>query len=547
MRKQLITIPFEQIIAEMTAKDLSYNRGSDSDNVGNKSNWVRSSVGIVGYAPTYSIVSFRIHSVSRPNLAHRTYVQFLDLEKLKKQIGELGDRGGIFEDPVKAREIILSIIQSDIKVHCTCESWKYFRSYQMTQLDAAIFPETRPPVRNDPSLSRTHMCHHLFATIKYLFTYEQHLVKFLMMNDKAIANSLKIDANTAAEEQLQDIIDTWTEKIGDSADDEKLGDVLKSRIVNVLQKAGRFINKFRTNEIINLNDKVPFLNENISVEKLVTATDNFITYLTNNFIPKDIRDEVSDELEDVITNTFTEYAQSQEQTELPDEDIDSEIKDIEDTQQGDEKMINNEAFKSIDIQKVIHEIVKNRRTLWEADTPLGPNERPEDSPDSKMADAKLAAKYDDIPADDLNGDNPAEFKPEEVSVMNAINEYLVQTGKTAYKKQFTDIIIGILRDFDNAEKIEQISRFVGTVTNTSANLREPEEYESPEDEFDMGDEGISLEGGADQTGEENSAFSQEELDAAETTEPTPDEEMSAVKPKDKPRDQPQRTPQRPRL
>ena len=430
----------------------------------------------------------------------------------------------------------------------------------MTQLDAAIFPETRPPVRNDPTLSRTHMCHHMFAAIKYMFTYEQHLVKFLMMNDKAIANSLKIDANTAAEEQLQDVIDTWTDKISGAADDEKLGDVLKSRIVNLLNKAGRFINKFRTNEEVDLNDAIPFLHENISVEKLVTATDNFVTYLTNNFIPRDIRGDVADNLEEIITETFKEYADSQEAEELPKEEpeeIPEEEPDFEDAlpetdlQQGDRKMTYDEAVKTMNMQRIISEIVKNRRLgLNEAGTPLGPEERPEDPAAQKMANAKLSAKYDDVPADDLNGNDPSEFKPEEVVVMNSVNEYLAQTGKTAYKKQFTDIIIGVLRDFDNAEKIEQLSRFVGTVTNTSANLREPEEYEAPEEDLGFGDEGMGDQGGVDLEGgegEENSAFSQDELDAASNEEPSPDEEMNAVKPEDKPEEQPQRTPQRPRF
>jgi len=497
---------------------------------------VRSTVGIVGYAPTYSVILFRVKSVSRPSLIHRVYVQFLDLEKLKKHIGEEGEKGGILEDPVKARDILISIIQSDIKVHCTCESYKYYRSYQMTQLDASIFPETRPPVRNDPALQRTHMCHHLFATMKYLFTYEQHIVKFLMMNDKAIANSLKIDANTAAEIQLQNVIDTWTDKIGDAADDEKLGDVLKTRIVNVLKKAKSFINKFRMEELVDTDGSVPILRENISPEKLIQTTEDFVAYVTNNFIPRDIRPQIVENLEDTIMETFEEYAeinQPPEQEKPAEEELPSE-EEQQFIQQGDETDMLK--YESIDIEGIARKILANRR-LHEAGTPLGPTERPVDDPDTAARERMLGAKYDDIPADELNGADPSELKPEEVAVQNAIEEYARQTGKTAHTKDFKDIVLGIIRDFDSSSKIQQLRRFVGTVTNTTANLREPEEYE-PEEDFDLGapeDEGgmppesgeekpsAGL-GGEDVGGEEN-PFSPEELEGAANEEPAASEEM----------------------
>lgn len=496
---------------------------------------MRSTVGITGYAPTYNTVLFRVRSVSRPNLVHRAYVQFTDMQKLKEQISNIGE-SQFFEDPVEARKAILAVLQSDVKAHCTCESFKYYRSYQMTQLDASIFPENRPPRRNDPTLSRTHMCHHLFAVMKYLFTYEQHLVKFLMMNDPVISQTLKIDMAKATEIQLNDVIDSWVDKVEDATDSERLSQRLKAGISKILKGAGKFINKFRTEntEIIDRNSKLVYLTEEISEESVVQSTENFVDYVANNFIPREIRENVSDTLENFIMQTFKEYMASEQEhpePELPDElkvpedEFDQNKIEIEDPEnKGDEEMIQKESVTDkLNIHEIIRDIIKNRHKLFEEGTPLGPIERPQDSPQKAANDAKLAAKYDDIPADDLNGDNPIEMKPEEVAVQNAIEEYLTQTGKTAFATEFQDIILGILRDFDSPKKIQQLGRFIKTVVNTTSNLREPQEYDETPEVPPMGDEMPPEGGGGEPT--------PDEMNADINAEPNQDQEMDAVQQK----------------
>jgi len=472
---------------------------------------VKASVGIVGYAPTYSIISFRVKSVSRPQLVHRVYVQFLGLEDLKDEIGPNGEHGGILEDPVKARDIILSLVKDDIKLHCTCESHQYYRSYQLTQLDASIFPENRPPKINDPSLIRTHMCHHEFATMKYILTYEQHLVKFFMMNDNAIANSLKIDADTAALIQLKDVINTWTGRVGDATNNEKLEKSLKQKIINVLKKGQKFINKFRKESVEEVTQDL--LIEEVSEDTILNTTNLFVTYVTDNFIPKEIRGNVAVELTNTILETFSDFYDFESEIEVEEEEPIEEvpIDNIEDENLGDLDMKQNEGVLDVfDIQNKIKRLV-------EASFEMGPEERVPDSDAKQRHRDMLSKKYDKVPADDLNGPNPIEFKPEEVAVQNAISEYLNQTGKSAYKDKFQDIIIGLLRDFDSPERLEQISRFVGTVTNTTANLRVPQEPEIEEPEVPpMEDEGGFDEGFGDEDAEdiENDAFSDEELNAA---------------------------------
>jgi hypothetical protein len=523
-KDDFIKLSHNDVIMELTAKELERNQGSDALNVGKKTDWIRSTVGIVGYAPTYSIISFRVKSVSRPDLVHRVYVQFLGLEDLKDEIGPKGENGGILEDPVKARDMILSIVKDDIKLHCTCESHQYYRSYQLTQLDAAIFPENRPPKINDPALTRTHMCHHEFATMKYILTYDQHLVKFFMMNDVAIANSLKIDVDTAAQIQLKDVIATWTGRVGDATHNDKLEKTLKQRIFNILKKGKDFINKFR-HESVEAEEIMSegLLREEMSQDTVLNTTNLFVSYVTDNFIPKESREDISEDLFTTIIDTFKEFYEFGIDVEEEDLEDEEEILDNEEEIGEPEMDDKNDLVKALNLEGRIKRLV-------EASFAMGPEEVPPDSPDMQNKRAMMSKKYDDVPADDLNGQDPSELKPEEASVQNAIKEYLRQTGKTAYADRYEKIILGLLRDFDSSEKLDQIDRFVGTVVNTSANLRVPEEPEIEEPPMDtppMDDSGGGDEFGADQGGGED-PFSDEELNSAKEQSPSNDQFASKM-------------------
>lgn len=118
-------------------------------------------------------------SVSR-TIRFKVQMQFESIDDLKEKIL---NKNIDISDPTVLRQSIQDCIRGDIKLHCQCESYQYYRSYQLTQLDAAIYPEERPPVKNDPQLKRSHLCHHLLAALRYLMKYEQHIIEYLMIND----------------------------------------------------------------------------------------------------------------------------------------------------------------------------------------------------------------------------------------------------------------------------------------------------------------------------------------------------------------------------
>jgi len=186
IKDDLIPLNKKDSLVELNYKELNHISGKDSKNILKKTDWIKSTVTIVGYSPKYNVLAFRVRSVSRPKLEHISYVQFTKMQDAKKKV-----RGKIFDSSSELRDLIIDVIKDDIKVHCNCESHQYYRSYQLTQMDAAIFPEERPPVINDPSLQRVHMCHHLFAVMKYIEKFEEHLVVYLTINEKDFAHSIK--------------------------------------------------------------------------------------------------------------------------------------------------------------------------------------------------------------------------------------------------------------------------------------------------------------------------------------------------------------------
>jgi len=254
------------------------------------------------------------------------------------------------------------------------------------------------------------------------------------------------------------------------------------------------------------------LKENLDPESVVKTTDDFAEYLVNNFIPKEQRNKVEHDLSNIIMDTFEEYM---EENENPTEDEIIQNLNQREDQLGEFPM--KELF-NIDIQSVIDSIVK--RSLTEAEVPLGPDEKPVDDQETVARKAKMSTEFDDLSANDLNGPDPLKMKPEETTLLNAIEEYANQTGKQMHIQEFKDIILGILHEFDDARKIGQLKRFIGTLANTTTNLREPQEYEEDVDlgggeemPPDIGGEEPDL--GAEPETSRNGQEGESELDSSE--------------------------------
>ena len=243
IKDSFVPVSIENRLIELNFRNLDQNFGSDSKNVGRQTEWIKSTVTIVGYSPKYNILSFRIRSVSRPKLEHVGYVQFIKMPQAKKSV-----QGKTFEDSSELRDLIIDVIKGDIKVHCNCESHQYYRSYQLTQMRAAIFPEQRPPVINDPQLKRTHMCHHLFAVMKYLKQFEEHLVVYLTINEKDFAHAVRNkEIQAMKKEQLITVVKKWTDLVGKQTQDKNLQRQMRQRIFQYLKDIKLFtpeLNKF---------------------------------------------------------------------------------------------------------------------------------------------------------------------------------------------------------------------------------------------------------------------------------------------------------------
>jgi hypothetical protein len=126
---------------------------------------------------------------------------------------------------------------------------------------------------------------------------------------------------------------------------------------------------------------------------------------------------------------------------------------------------------------------------------------------------KIIKEGDEFSGEDFNGPDPLEKTSGELSLANAVTEYCNQTGKQIHAEDLEKIILGIVRDFDTTEKIEQLSRFVDTILNAKQHVREPEDVEDlevpedsmPDDEF----------GEEDEFGEDELETNEEDLEAVE--------------------------------
>ena len=76
------------------------------------------------------------------------------------------------------------MMQSDLKVHCTCPSflfWGY--QYLLTQIDAAVVPEDRPPNKRNPQ-QRGIICKHLNRTFRSYPFFVTDFASYIRRNHK---------------------------------------------------------------------------------------------------------------------------------------------------------------------------------------------------------------------------------------------------------------------------------------------------------------------------------------------------------------------------
>jgi hypothetical protein len=199
----MIRISKKEILEELTAAELSYDQGIDGAAVDRKANDSIYSISPIKYDENSSIINFKAKSTSRPAFGHNTQFHMINLQDAKQEIENIIKKQNQEKNPdfvildiENFKNIINRAILADIKLHCSCESYQYYRSYQLTQLDSAIYPETRPPKRNDPQLKRVHLCHHLLAVLRYVLKDINRMAEYIINNDgylKAINRNLQYE------------------------------------------------------------------------------------------------------------------------------------------------------------------------------------------------------------------------------------------------------------------------------------------------------------------------------------------------------------------
>jgi len=425
--KDFIPYTRKQVIQELTAEELSQNTGTDVGNIESKSGAVAQSIGIVQWNQKNNILVLRSRSISRNSLDHRVRIMFDLMPELRKTVSS-----GKFNtsDPVLIRDSLQKVIRGDIKVHCECESYQFYRSYQLTQLDAAIIPEPRPPKKTDPNLERSHLCHHLAAGLRYLMKYEQHIIEYIMKQDPQFAPTEEggeTDIEVSIAKQLGNLVDTWTKSMGDALNDPGITDKLSRGIKEILRSRRLRVERLIIKEA--------------DIKKLRTNVDEFIVYITDNFVPKEDRQLVKTQLEEFIQSIIGEQ-EPEEQGEEPMTEL--------------SKLLGNDR---LDLLRGI--IRKNLQEVLADESP-----------------------------DDVNGADPSAMNAGENILVPAIKEYCNQTGKKMYEKDFQELILGIVRAIDSTDKLYQFKKMVGGFANPEAVTRfeEPEEQETGSDEFNFGDE-----------------------------------------------------------
>ncbi len=457
--KEFIPYTRKQMIQELTAEELSQNTGTDVNNVESKSDTVAQSIGMVQWNQKNNILVLRSRSISRNSLDHKIRIMFDLMPELRKTVSS-----GKFNtsDPVLIRDSLQKVIRGDIKVHCECESYQFYRSYQLTQLDAAIIPEPRPPKKNDPKLERSHLCHHLAAGLRYLMKYEQHIIEYIMKQDPQFTPTEEggeTDIETGIAKQLGNLVDTWTKSMGDALNDPGVADKLSRGIKEILRSRRLRVERLIIKEA--------------DIKRLRTNVDEFIVYITDNFVPKQDRQLVKTQLEQFIQSIIGEQ---------------------EPEEQGEEPMTELNKLLSNDKVNLLRDIIKKN----------------------------LQEVLKDESPDDVNGADPSAMNAGENILVPAIKEYCNQTGKKMYEKDFIDLVLGIVRSIDSTDKLYQFKKIVDGFANPEAKVR----FEEPEDQTE--EPGFGEEGGAEgEGGAEEMGVNEEDMEAVEGMEEEPAEEEPA--------------------
>jgi hypothetical protein len=469
----------KEVLNELTAEELAQNKGSDSPNIDNKGGIVQQSVGMMSWNRRNNIITLRSKSVSR-GFNHRVRILFDDMTELKEKIAS---KEVDTSTPPKLRALLQQVVRGDVRLHCECESYQYYRSYQLTQLDSAIVPEPRPPKRNDPDLERSHLCHHLLAGLRYLMKFEQHIMTFMIKRDDQLRpkNWLKGPTRAGGMEkivasQLGNLIDQWAASIGKALADETIAKELAVGIKKILNKK-----MIRTENVLN---EAEFES---AVDRLQVQVDEFIEYITDNFVPRGDRDIVKRELLRFINSVLSGIEEPESELE-PEPEIEEDIP-IE-KEEDDYAMITNEKIRGI-VQNILKE---------------------------------------EIDPDEVNGADPSEKNPAEMMLSQAIKEYANQVGKQMYVNDFESIIMGIVKSFDSTDKLANLRKFVGSTENIQQPLAEPLDAPSPEPELDEFGGGDDLFGNEEY--EEEPTADDSELNAVDGMEEENPEEKMAEKKKD---------------
>lgn len=83
----------------------------------------------------------------------------------------------------RARQLMFT---GNLELHCTCPSFLFW-GYQflLTQIDASLMPEGRPPVKRNPN-HRGIVCKHLHRTLKTFPFYASDLAKYIRINHPVV-------------------------------------------------------------------------------------------------------------------------------------------------------------------------------------------------------------------------------------------------------------------------------------------------------------------------------------------------------------------------
>lgn len=198
----------KHLITELNAKDIVQLNGMDIATILFKGEKVKASLKLFEWDSNNNILTLKIRSFSEFRRRYYNQIQFPDIAELKKAVakeieidkerwfpstGREGQKNIVYEEPfnpydededIKINWQNYRLLEHDIKLYCSCPSFQYYRSFQLTQYDAAIYPENRPPIINDPSLERVWICHHLYATLQFALWMEPYIKNFIRTHEK---------------------------------------------------------------------------------------------------------------------------------------------------------------------------------------------------------------------------------------------------------------------------------------------------------------------------------------------------------------------------